>query len=107
LQRTRKAAAPASLTPAQATRAIKDALVTELRETQHIREQMSKPERDFTMTDVRNVVRYGVVRRPGELDVAHGTYAYRMEGHDVEGRPLHIVFTPGRDHVKLITGVRP
>lgn len=95
------------MTPAQATRAIKDGLVTELRETRHIREQMGKPDRNFNMTDVRNVVRYGTVRKPGELDIQRGTYVYKMEGHDVEGVPLHIVFVPGRDHVKLLTGVRP
>ncbi len=72
----------------------RDALVMELRETQHIREQMSKPERDFTMTDVRNVVRYGAVRRPGELDVAHRTYAYRMEGHECRGAPIAGASTP-------------
>ena len=86
---------------------MKDGLVTEFRETKHIREQMIKPDRDFDMTDVRSVARLGTVRRPGEFDPRYGNFTYCMEGTDQEGRALNIIFAPGRDHVKLITGVRP
>jgi hypothetical protein len=84
---------------------MKVGLVTELRETLHIRDQMKT--REFEMTDVRHVARLGAVRRPGEYDIKYGNYTYCMEGFDVEGRPLHIIFVPGREHVKLITGIRP
>jgi hypothetical protein len=107
LQKTKKAAVPRPLTPTQATQAMKQGLMTELRETKHIREQMIKPDRDFDMTDVRSVAREGAVRRPGEWNTKYGNFTYRMEGKDAEGRLLDIVFVPGRDHVKLITGVRP
>src|SRR5437016_10137844 len=90
LQRTKKAAVPKPLTPAQSARAMKNGLVTELRETDHIRQQMIK--REFSMTDVRRVARLGAVRRPGEYDMKHGNYTYCMEGADAEGRPLHIIF---------------
>ncbi len=86
---------------------MKDGLVTEFRETTHIREQMRKPDRHFDMSDVRNVARVGTVRRPGEWSPKYGNYTYCMEGTDEEGRPLHIIFVAGRDYVKLITGVRP
>ena len=79
----------------------------EYRETIHVREQMRNADRDFDMADVRTVARLGTVRRPGEWSTKHGNYTYCMEGKDEEGRPLHIIFVPGRDHVKLITGVRP
>ena len=79
--------------------------MTELRETRHIRDQMR--ERQFNMGDVRNVARLGTVRRPGEFDIRYGNYSYCMEGSDSEGRPLNIIFVPRKDHVKLITGVRP
>jgi len=82
-------------------------LVTEFRLTRHIKEQMVKPDRDFDMGDVRHVARLGTVRRPGEYDIRYGTYSYCMEGHDVGGSALNIIFVVGRDHVKLITGVRP
>lgn len=93
------------MTPAQAARAMKNGLVTELRESHHILEQMKN--REFDMTDVRHVARLGAVRRPGEFDIRHGNYTYCMEGVDAEGRPLNIIFVPGRNHVKLVTGVRP
>ena len=86
---------------------MKDGLVTEFRETKHIRDQMRNPNRDFDMTDVRNVASLGTVRRPGELDSRYGNYTYCMEGKDGEGCPLNIIFVVGGDHVKLITGVRP
>ena len=86
---------------------MKQGLVTELRETTHIREQMRRPDRDFDMSDVQNVSRLGAVRRPGEWSIKHGNYTYCMEGVDSEGVPLNIVFVPGKEHVKLITGVRP
>ena len=84
---------------------MKAGLVTELRETKHIKDQMVQ--RQFDMGDVRNVAKYGGVRRPGELDVRYETYTYCMEGHDIEGVALNIIFVPGNGYVKLITGVRP
>jgi hypothetical protein len=84
---------------------MKQGLVTELRETRHIRDQMRK--RDFDMGDVRHVARFGTVRRPGEFDVRYGNFTYCMEGSDGEGRALNIIFATGKGHVRLITGVRP
>jgi hypothetical protein len=81
--------------------------LTEFRESKHIKDQMIRPDRNFDMADVRHVARHGAVRKPGEYDVKHGNYVYCMEGHDVDGAPLNIIFTPGRNHVKLVTGVRP
>lgn len=86
---------------------MKQGLVTELRETTHIREQMRKADRDFDMADVRSVARLGTVRRPGEWSTKYANYTYCMEGTDAEGRTLNIIFVPGKGHVKLITGVRP
>ena len=107
MQKTNKAAVPKLLMPAQAAKAMKQGLVTELRQTKHIREQMRKADRNFDMADVRTVARFGTVRRPGEWSQTYGNYTYCMEGRDEEGRPLHIIFVPGQDYVKLITGVRP
>lgn len=104
-KKTKRLTVPKALTPQQATRAMKDGLVTELRETTHIRDQMR--ERQFDMNDVRHVARFGTVRRPGEYDIKHGNHTYCMEGSDVDGGPLHIIFVVGRRHVKLVTGVRP
>ena len=86
---------------------MKQGLVTEFRETTHIREQMRRPDRGFDMSDIQNVARLGAVRRPGEWSIKYGNYTYCMEGVDSEGGALNIIFVPGREHVKLITGVRP
>src|SRR5438034_9375686 len=106
-KKNKRQALPRGLTPQEATRRFKVGLVTEFRQTTHIREQMVNPKRDFDMGDVRHVARLGAVRRPGEYSIKYGSYAYVIEGHDVEGGALNIVFSVGRDHVKLITGVRP
>lgn len=68
---------------------------------------MSDPERDFDMDDVRHVAREGAVRRPPEYDIKQRSYSYMVEGADVDGRPLEIVFAVGHGFVKLITGRRP
>lgn len=96
------------LTPQAAMQALRDATsANALRETKHIKDQMVAPDRKFDMGDVRNVAKYGIVRRPGEIDIKYGTYTYCAEGTDVDGDALHIIFVVGPGYAKLITGVRP
>jgi hypothetical protein len=64
-------------------------------------------ERSFDMNDVLNLARQGAVRRPPELDIKRNNYTYVVEGQDINGKMLEIVFSVGPGGITLITGRRP
>lgn len=48
--------------------------------------------REFEMNDIIHLAQQGAVRRPPELDIKRGTWEYVVEGKDIDGGDLEIVF---------------
>lgn len=48
--------------------------------------------REFEMNDVLHVARQGAIRRLPEYDIKQGTWEYVVEGLDLDGKKLEIVF---------------
>lgn len=65
-------------------------------------------EREFDMNDIVHLAQRGAVKRPPEHDIKRRTWEYMVEGKDVDGLDLEIVFAVDRGgRVTLITGRRP
>ncbi len=64
--------------------------------------------REFEMNDILHVARQGTIRRLPEYDIKRGTWEYVVEGPDLDGKKLEIVFAiDEKRRVTLITGRRP
>jgi len=72
--------------------------------TNHIRESMNK--RDFTTSDILKVLSTGELKKKREFDDMYQNWKYRIEGKDVEGEKLTLIFsiTQEEDAIILITG---
>lgn len=70
----------------------------------HIKESMMK--RNFTASDVLKVLSTGKLIKKGEFDDNYQNWKYRIEGEDVEGEKLTLIFslTKEEDAIILITG---
>jgi hypothetical protein len=98
---------PRSLTSQEALGALRLALTVSTVDfsRKHFRERMQ--ERGFDMNDVTHVAKEGTIRRPPEFDIKFRNWKYTVEGRDVEGETLGIVFSVEDGLVTLITGIRP
>ena len=73
--------------------------------TDHISERMQ--EKNFDMNDVIHLKGKGSIFKEPERDKTSGEWKYIIEGRDVEGKPLSILFNVlDNGRVKLVTGWR-
>jgi hypothetical protein len=56
----------------------------------HFREELANEGLDIL--DAHNVLRTGNIFQEPEPDIRSGDWKYRMEGTDLEGKPLAVVF---------------
>ncbi len=56
----------------------------------HFREELANE--DLDILDAYNVLKKGHVFQEPEQDIRTGEWKYRMEGTDLEGKPLAVVF---------------
>ena len=72
--------------------------------TPHLRHRMS--ERGFDMNDLIAVFENGHIKKPPKWDEIHQNWTYRVEGHDIEGDELSVVFAIDKNGLlHLITGI--
>ena len=97
---------PRALTSQQALRALRDALsIGTAKIGKHIREQMVN--RQFDVQDIFNSAWRGAIRKAPEYDIKFRTWEYVVEGTDIDGVRLEVVFAVDESmHVTLITGRR-
>ena len=62
--------------------------------------------RNFTASDVLKVLSTGKLMKEREFDDTYQNWKYRIEGEDVEGEKLTLIFSINReeDAIILITG---
>ena len=75
-----------------------------VRLTTHISDRMT--ELDFQIRDVTYCFQVGKIYTKPVWDSHHKAWKYVVEGKDIEGRKLSIVFAFDEDAIVLITGVR-
>jgi hypothetical protein len=56
----------------------------------HFREELANEGLDIL--DAYNVLRMGIIFQEPEPDIRSGDWKYRIEGTDLEGKPLAVVF---------------
>ena len=72
--------------------------------TNHMKDSMMK--RNFTTSDVLKVLAAGSLIRKREFDDTYKNWKYHIEGEDIEGEKLTLIFsiTEEEDALILITG---
>lgn len=62
--------------------------------------------RDFTTSDILKVLSNGELKKKREFDDMYQNWKYRIEGKDIEGEKLTLIFsiTQEEDAIILITG---
>ena len=72
--------------------------------TSHVRKRMQ--EREFVSEDITQSFDVGKINKAPEWDPDHQQWKYTVDGSDVEGTPLSVVFSFDDDTLVLITGYR-
>ncbi|MBI4537146.1 MAG: DUF4258 domain-containing protein [candidate division NC10 bacterium] len=93
---------PQSLTPAQATTAIRRVFLEggPFSRTEHFVRELARANAD--MGDVNHVLEHGAVLRPGQWKPEHRAHNYDMAGTDVGGNELHVVVCIDEANFRLI-----
>jgi hypothetical protein len=98
---------PQPMSPEEATTHIREIASGEydLWLTKHAKEKMIA--RDVFTPDVRHLLKFGTIARPGEVSTQAGIFKYRMESKtpNSENRTLALIVAPstGRNVLKVLT----